>query len=162
MFELELAYVWRSLRRLGVAERDVEDLAHEVFLAVHGALHQYDPARPIRPWLFAFCFRVASHYRRKARREVIDETTAELEDFSEGADALVDRERRRRLVLLALDGVDLERRAVFVLHELDGVTCEQIARTLDIPVGTVYSRLRVAREEFAAKVKRLQASRRAS
>jgi RNA polymerase sigma-70 factor (ECF subfamily) len=143
-----------------VAERDAEDLAHEVFLALHKELHRYDPARPIRPWLFAFCFRVASHYRRKARREVIDETTPELEDTSEGADALVDRERRQKLVLLALDALDLDRRAVFVLHELDGVTCEQIARILEIPVGTVYSRLRVARQEFAAKVTRLQAKRR--
>ena len=143
-----------------MAERDAEDLAHEVFLALHKELHRYDPARPIRPWLFAFCFRVASHYRRKARREVIDETTPELEDTSEGADALVDRERRQKLVLLALDALDLDRRAVFVLHELDGVTCEQIARILEIPVGTVYSRLRVARQEFAAKVTRLQAKRR--
>jgi RNA polymerase sigma-70 factor (ECF subfamily) len=144
-----------------VAERDAEDLAHEVFLVLHKELHKYDPGRPIRPWLFAFCFRVASHYRRKARREVIDEATPELEDTTEGADALVDRERRRQLVLLALDALDLDRRAVFVLHELDGVTCEQIARTLEIPVGTVYSRLRTARQEFAAKVTRLNAKRRA-
>jgi RNA polymerase sigma-70 factor (ECF subfamily) len=143
-----------------VAERDVEDLAHEVFLAVHKELHKYDPSRPIRPWLFAFCFRVASHYRRKARREVIEDATPELADGADGADALVDRERRRQLVLLALDALDLDRRAVFVLHELDGVTCEQIARTLEIPVGTVYSRLRVARQEFTAKVTRLQTKRR--
>jgi len=137
----------------------VEDLAHEVFLAVHGELHRYDPARPIRPWLFAFCFRLASHYRRKAWREVVDGKAVEIEDRAEGADALVDQERQRNLVLLALDDIELDRRAVFVLHELDGVTCEQIARSLAIPVGTVYSRLRVARQEFAAKVKRLQTKR---
>ena len=129
-------------------------------MAVHGELHKYDPARPIKPWLFAFCFRVASHYRRKARREVIDENAADIEDAAEGADSLVDRERQRELVLRALDALDLDRRAVFVLHELDGVTCDQIARSLEIPVGTVYSRLRVARQEFAAKVKRLQSVKR--
>jgi RNA polymerase sigma-70 factor (ECF subfamily) len=133
-----------------------------VFLAVHGQLARYDSARPIRPWLFAFCFRVASHYRRKARREVIEEATPELEDITEGAEALVDRERRRKLVLLALDSMDLDRRAVFVLHELDGTSCDQIARTLEIPVGTVYSRLRVARQEFAVKVTRLQGKERTS
>jgi RNA polymerase sigma-70 factor (ECF subfamily) len=132
-----------------------------VFLAVHRELGKYDLSRPIRPWLFAFCFRIASHYRRKAKREVIDQASPELEDAAEGADALVDRERRRKLVLLALNALDLDRRAVFVLHELDGVTCEQIARTLELPVGTVYSRLRVARQEFAAKVTRLQGKRRA-
>ena len=69
MFELESPYVLRTLRRLGVTERDVEDMAHEVFVAVHRELDKYDRARPIRPWLFAFCFRIASQYRRKTRRK---------------------------------------------------------------------------------------------
>lgn len=151
----------RTLRRLGVAERDVEDLAHEVFLAVHKELHKYDPARPLRPWLFAFCFGSASHYRRKARRETVDGVAHEIEDGADGADTLLDRERQRQLVLQALDGIELERRAVFVLHELDGVNCEQIAVSLEIPVGTVYSRLRVARQEFTARVRRLSGKREA-
>jgi RNA polymerase sigma-70 factor (ECF subfamily) len=59
-------------------------------------------------------------------------------------------------VLEALDAIDLDRRAVFVLYEIDGVTMDEIARSLGIPVNTAYSRLRVARGEFAAAVKRLK------
>jgi RNA polymerase sigma-70 factor (ECF subfamily) len=63
----------------------------------------------------------------------------------------------RRLVLAALEGIDLERRAVFILYEIDGTAMSEIAQSLGIPVNTAYSRLRVARGEFAAAVKRLRA-----
>ena len=159
MFELESPYALRTLRRLGVTERDVEDMAHEVFVAVHRELPNYDRTRPIRPWLFAFCFRIASHYRRKHRRETVQDVTGDVIDPSDTPDALLDRERKRRLVLLALDELELDRRAVFVLHDIDGFTCEAIADSLEIPLGTVYSRLRRAREEFSAKMRRLQAKR---
>jgi RNA polymerase sigma-70 factor (ECF subfamily) len=159
LFELESPYVLRTLRRLGVTERDVEDMAHEVFVAVHRELPKYDRTRPIRPWLFAFCFRIASHHRRKHRRETVQDVAGDVTDPSEAPDALLDRERKRRLVLLALDEIELDRRAVFVLHELDGFTCEAVADSLEIPIGTVYSRLRRAREDFSAKMRRLQAKK---
>ncbi len=82
-----------------------------------------------------------------------------LIDGSDAPDALLEKERRRRLVLAALDEIELSRRAVFVLHELDGFTCEEIARTLEIPIGTTYSRLRLARQDFTATMNRLQARR---
>jgi RNA polymerase sigma-70 factor, ECF subfamily len=159
IFELEVGYVMRTLRRLGVASADVEDLAHEVFLAVHQQLHAYDTSRPLRPWLFGFAFRVASHYRRKAGREIALDEPDQLTHDTEGPDALLEKERRRRLVLAALDSIELSRRAVFVLHELDGFTGEEIARTLEIPIGTTYSRLRLARQDFTQAMTRLQARR---
>jgi RNA polymerase sigma-70 factor (ECF subfamily) len=159
IFELEVGYVMRTLRRLGVAPADVEDLAHDVFLAVHQTFHAYDPTRALKPWLFGFAFRVASHYRRSAGRETPLDNAESVADAGERPDALVEKEARRRLVLAALEAIELSRRAVFVLHELDGVTCDEIAKTLEIPVGTVYSRLRLARQDFEAAVKRLRAQK---
>jgi RNA polymerase sigma-70 factor (ECF subfamily) len=159
LFELESPYVLRTLRRLGVTERDVEDMAHEVFVAVHRELGKYDRARPIRPWLFAFCFRIASHHRRKTQRETVRDVANEAVDQADGPEVLLDRERKRRLVLTALEEIELDRRAVFVLHELDGFTCEAIAQSLEIPLGTVYSRLRLARQDFSAKMRRLKAKK---
>jgi RNA polymerase sigma-70 factor (ECF subfamily) len=157
IFALEVGYVMRTLRRLSVAPADLEDLAHDVFLAVHQQLHRYDPSRPLRPWLFGFAFRIASHYRRKSGRETALGQGEGVADGAEAPDALLEKERRRRLVLAALDEIELSRRGVFVLHELDGFTCEEIARTLDIPLGTAYSRLRLARQDFSATMSRLQA-----
>jgi RNA polymerase sigma-70 factor (ECF subfamily) len=159
LFEMEASYVVRSLRRLGVAPADVEDMAHDVFVAVYGQLDKFDRARPVRPWLFAFAFRVAAQYRRKARRETERCAVDDLPDHREPPDVRLEREGKQRMVLDALEGIELERRAVFVLHELDGATCQQIAATLGIPLGTVYSRLRLAREDFSGAVRRLQAQR---
>ena len=57
VFESHYDYVWLSLRRLGVHDRDREDIVNEVFFRVHGRLETYDSSRPLRPWLFAFCVR---------------------------------------------------------------------------------------------------------
>jgi RNA polymerase sigma-70 factor, ECF subfamily len=156
-FEQELDYVWTTLRRLGVREADLEDVAHEVFLRVHRRFADYDRARPIRPWLFGFAARVAADYRKLARHR--------REVWADGHDAidpapLADEQLAaldaRALVARGLESLDLDKRAVFVAHDLDGLTAQQIAEALELPLFTVYSRLRVARERFAASVKRLE------
>jgi RNA polymerase sigma factor (sigma-70 family) len=72
----QLDYVWHSLRRLGVDDRDREDLAHDVFLVVYRRLASYDPACSLRAWLFGIAYRVVADHRRRARvkREVLDDT----------------------------------------------------------------------------------------
>jgi RNA polymerase sigma-70 factor (ECF subfamily) len=161
LFEAELPYVRHTLRRLGVREHDVEDLTHDVFVAVHRGLPGYDPERPPRPWLFGIAFRVASDYRRRSRflREVGYEKHEDPIDASPPADEQLVAEQARRLVLEALDDVELDRRAVLILHDIDGHSVPEIARTLAIPLNTAYSRLRLAREQFKAAVKRVRLRR---
>ena len=65
IFETELDYVWRSLRRLGVRERDVDDVTHDAFIVVYRTLDQYDPSRPLRPWLFGIASRHAANSCRR-------------------------------------------------------------------------------------------------
>jgi len=159
IFRSECSYVYHSLRRLGVHERDLEDVAHEVFLAIHKKLPEYDPARPLRPWIFAFAFRFAADYRKLARhrREKLhDRDEADPPDNRESIDERIDAARSRQLVLDALETLDLEKRAVFVMHEIDGNAMPAIAAALGIPVNTAYSRLRLAREQFASAVKRIK------
>ncbi|MBL8741090.1 MAG: RNA polymerase sigma factor [Myxococcales bacterium] len=157
LFERELGYVLETLRRLGVARADAEDMAHDVFVAVLKQYDAYDPTRPIKPWLFGFAFRIASQYRKKARRTEPLEEPERLMDSAARPDAAYAIARKRRMVQLALEEIELDRRAVFVMHDIDGSTGEDIARALEIPLGTVYSRLRLAREDFAAKMRRRQA-----
>src|SRR5262249_9412222 len=71
-------------------------------------------------------------------------------------DLLVLRERQR-LVLAAIESIDLAKRAVFVMAEIDGHTMPEIATALGIPLNTAYSRLRLARGEFADAARRLHA-----
>ncbi len=66
--------------------------------------------------------------------------------------------RKQALDLLdrALGAIDLDRRAVLVLHEIEQMTAPEIARTLDVPLNTVYSRLRIARVELEQELVRLR------
>lgn len=159
LFDRDYSYVWHSLRRLGVAERDVDDIANEVFVRVHKSFHDYDPTRPSRPWLFAFCARLASDYRRLARHRFESSLDAgdAVHSVSARSDEQVALGEKRALVLEALEALDDERRQVFVLHELDELAIPEVARALNIPVPTAYTRLRAARKTFAETVRRLTA-----
>src|SRR6266849_1516490 len=81
IYGAEFPYVWHSLRRLGVQGRDLEDLTHDVFATAFRRRADYDPSRPMRPWLFGIAFRVASEFRRRAHtaRVVADETADALQ-----------------------------------------------------------------------------------
>ncbi len=157
MFEAEFSYVCRSLRRCGIRDADVEDLAHDVFLAAHASHANFDARRAVKPWLFGICFRIASHHKRRAgyKREQLGDAE-DAEDTTPLADVHIEAEERRQLVLRVLDTLDDERRAVLVMHDLDEISMRDIADVLGIPVFTAYSRLRIAREQFAAAARRLQ------
>jgi RNA polymerase sigma-70 factor (ECF subfamily) len=157
VFRVHAHYVWNTLRRLGAPAADLEDLTHDVFVQVQRHLSEYDPARPMKPWLFGFAFRVASQHRRGAeRRRESPGGAAEVVDPGALPDERMAAEQDRQLVVAALRAIDPGRRPVFVLYEIDGVPMDEIARVLRIPVNTAYSRLRLARAEFAAAVKRLR------
>jgi RNA polymerase sigma-70 factor (ECF subfamily) len=160
VFEREFDYVWATLRRLGVASRDLEDLSQEVFVHVYRRLDQYDPARPIRPWLFAFAFRCASDWRRRAQHRVeVLGIPWEPASGTAGADEAMERAEDVDLALRALACIELERRAVFILYEIDGCPMREIAQSLGIPLFTGHSRLRLAREEFESAAQRLLLTR---
>jgi RNA polymerase sigma-70 factor, ECF subfamily len=74
-------------------------------------------------------------------------------------DAFGAAEERRKLTEV-LDLMDLEKRALFVMYELDEMACEEIARILQVPVGTVHSRLHAARGEFQSALTRWHARQR--
>jgi RNA polymerase sigma-70 factor (ECF subfamily) len=155
VFEEHFDYIWSTLQRLGVREVDLEDLAHEVFLRVHARLDQYDPMRPIRPWLFGFAYRIAADHRRLARHRM--ELLVEVESIDprpSADDAMASREQRA-LLRAALDAMDIESRALLVAHHVDGVAVPEIAEALGIPLNTAYSRLRLARTKLAAATNEL-------
>lgn len=158
LYESEFPYVWNSLRRLGVAPAHIEDVAHDVFVTAWKRLGDFDRSRPIRPWLFGIAFRVASDFRKRAsnQREISGETF-DTEDDAQRPDAHVEQNQARALVVKALASIPMERRGVFVMHELDGHAIPHVAEALGIPLNTAYSRLRLARADFAQAVKRLNA-----
>ncbi len=153
-------FVWRSLRRLGVRESDIADAVQDAFLVVHRRLDEFEGRSKVTTWLYGICFRVARNRKRLGEhRRAPDEELDLNEHADEHADVAAEAERREGLSLLEmiLDDLPLEQRAVFTLFELEAMSGEAIAESLEIPVGTVYSRLRLAREQFRKSLGRLRA-----
>ncbi len=153
-------FVWRSLRRLGVPESDVADSTQDVFLVVHRRLVEFEGRSKMTTWLFGICLRVARDRKRLAhnRRRSDDDSPLELA-VDESVDIAGDAERRQgmRLLEALLDMLSQEQREVFTAFELEGLSGEAIGEALGIPIGTVHSRLRLAREAFERNMKRLKA-----
>lgn len=157
VFESEFAWVWRTLQRFGVRARDLEDLTHDVFVVFHARRTDYDPSRPLRPWLMGIAFRIASDYRRRAghRNELLQEPD-DPADSKPSPEQATERARARRLLREAFEHVEAERLAVLLLHDIDEIAMPQIAEAQGIPLNTAYSRLRLARRDLAQAVARLK------
>jgi len=156
IFGAEFGYVMRTLRFLGVPVSDLEDLTHDVFLHVFRHIAEYDPARPARPWLFVFALRTARDFRVRARhRYLSSDELPEVSDQRSLPDAILMRSQAQALALRALETLSEEERAVFVALELDELSAPELSERLEVPLNTVYSRLRRARENFANAARRL-------
>jgi RNA polymerase sigma-70 factor (ECF subfamily) len=141
--------LWRFLRRLGLSEADTDDAVQEVILVLARKLERVD-AKSERSFIFSTAFRVASDMRKRVRRrrETDDELLTELATESPDPEASADSQRLAVLFDRVLSRLSLELRAVFVLYELEELTMAEIAQALQLPLGTVASRLRRGRETF--------------
>jgi len=156
-------FVWRCLRRLGVPSTSVDDAAQEVFWIAARKLDRIELGSE-RAFLFRIVIRFASNVRRsQARsRELSDNALVEAAiDPHDDIEVLIDQRRARDLLDVVLDALPFELRTVLMLSEGDGMTMLEIASLLEIPPGTVASRLRRARQLFEAKVNELLGTRRA-
>jgi RNA polymerase sigma-70 factor (ECF subfamily) len=142
-------YVWRVLRYLGVPERDVADVAQDVFVTVHRRIGEFEARSSIRTWLYAICVRTAANHRRKLgrRREQTGDSVPEPLAAPDQLRAM-ERADARRLLNRLLDRLDDDKRAVFVLHEIERLPMQDVVEVLGIALGTGYSRLRAARKRM--------------
>lgn len=151
--------LWRFLRRMGVPETEAEDATQHVLL-VFARRAPFVPPAAERAFLFGTAVRVASDVRRRGERHPgMEGVEALLGVAHPGPDAeeqLAQQEMVRCLDAL-LDELPADLRAVFVLAELEERTLVEIAAILDLPRGTVASRLRRARQLFEEKAIELKA-----
>ena len=157
LVEGQYDFIWRSLRRLGVPDTDTDDCSQQVFLVASRKLDDILPGCE-RAFLFSTAMRVASDARRsRQRRREVFEDVDEPHDPAPNPEQIAEQKRARALLDEVLDSLPMELRAVFVLFELEELPSADIAEVLAIPIGTVASRLRRAREEFQRIVARLKA-----
>jgi len=152
MFSAHHKLVWRAMRRRGLSADVAADATQETFLVAAQRLRDIAPDSE-RAFLVGTAIRVAQGLGRKAVRwqlgDDLDQRVAKTRDTS---DTRADLE----LCDLALSKVNPELAEVFVLYEIEGMTSPEIAALLEIPLGTVASRLRRAREQFRVVVARIE------
>jgi RNA polymerase sigma-70 factor, ECF subfamily len=138
-----------ALAMLGNME-DARDALQDAFVKTYESLHRFDLRRPFGPWFFQIlrnhCRDMLRSRQARFRLEVLDEKL-ELRpaDGERGPERQRERAAARELLWRALERVGEEHREVLVLKELQGFRYNEIARILDIPEGTVASRLFHAR-----------------
>lgn len=163
-YEEHFGFVWRSVRALGVAEHAVDDVTQEIFLVVLKRLPEFEGRSTLRTWLYGIVRNVVRGHRRAQKKhdasgdpraQVDPETLREPEGRDPEATAA--KTQAARLVIHLLESLDDDKREVFVLTELEQLGAKEIAELLDENINTVYSRLRLAREEFAAAAQRHRA-----
>ena len=150
-------FVWLSLQRLGIHPSDLDDVAQDVFVVVHRRLDTFDRRARISTWLFGICMRVAANYRRRRRwtHEVL--SGGGEQDRPSGlaaADDVLVRREQRELAERALNRLEMAKRATFVMFEIESLSCLEIAELMNVPVGTVYSRLHSARRQLEKNLSR--------
>lgn len=158
--QAEHAFVWRSLRRLGVPADAVDDATQQVFMVLCRRIGDVGQGQE-RSFLFGSAVRVASEFRRRSfrHREVLEDAIDARAGTGESPENALQQRQDRELLDAMLDELPMEQRTVFVLYELEELTMVAIAELLAIPQGTVASRLRVARGRIEQRARELSAAR---
>ena len=130
-----------------------EDAAQETFIRAWQNLSSYRPQTSLRNWLYRIAFNAGMDMLRKNRRILPDDIEdMQLTDGRPGPETLVSQQERTDMVQRAILSLPDASRAVLVLREYEGLSYQEISSTLDIPVGTVMSRLNYARNLLKAKL----------
>jgi RNA polymerase sigma-70 factor (ECF subfamily) len=152
MFTAHHALVWRTLRRRGLDADAAADATQQTFLVAAERLPDINHDSE-RAFLVGTALRVAFAWGRKTTRLQLDEDMDRR--IAAGRD-IGDAQTAIQLCDLALSKVDPQLAEIFVLFELEDLTSPEIAALLEIPLGTVASRLRRAREQFRIVVSRIE------
>jgi RNA polymerase sigma-70 factor, ECF subfamily len=157
MVDRYVDFVARVLRNAGTPDAEIDDEVQRTFIT---AARRLDDVRPgaEKGFLFKIALNLAAHARRTLarRREVLAEEAPERNETFPTPEQLTDQKRMRQTLDGVLDRMDESLRVVFVLYEFEEMNMSEIADVLEIPRGTVASRLRRARAEFRERVAALE------
>lgn len=151
--EGQVDFVSRTLRRLGAKPGEVEDLLQEVFLIVCRRRADYDPSRPLRPWIAGIVLKVVQESRRRGWRERL-EGFVDAPDQARSPEQQLATAQDRVVVMAALGRLPADQRMLLVMHEIEEVSVRDLADAMSVNLFTLYSRLKRARSTFAKEVRR--------
>ena len=133
--------------RYGVGQEEIEDVVSEVFLKAYRNLHMYRPDHPFPTWLYRLAANhVIDHGRRKRKERARREMPREIADGSPTAREGLEQRERAALLRAALEELPRHYREVIFLVYIEGMKIDEVVNCLDLPQGTVKTRLMRGRE----------------
>jgi RNA polymerase sigma factor, sigma-70 family len=164
VYEAQVDFVWRAVRRMGVHAADTDDVVQEVFVIVHRRLGEFEGRAQLKTWVFKILVHVVRHYWRTHQRRPGDRAAEDpaaihalVADREESPFARLERVEAVRILDRLLAELDDDKREVFVLAEIEQMTAVEIAEIVEANANTVSSRLRAARQEFEKALLRFRA-----
>ncbi len=159
----------RLLSRFIRDPAEVEDVAQEAFIKAYRALPSFRGDSAFYTWLYRIGVNTAKNYLVAQGRRAPTSTefdADEAENFEDGdqlrdintPESLLQSKQVGETVNAAMDALPEELRTAIVLREIEGLTYEEIAETMNCPIGTVRSRIFRAREAVAARLRPLLAT----
>jgi len=155
------ARVFGYIRRMVPRREDAEDLAQEVFLRAFKSIHRFDGRASLATWFFKIannlCIDRARHEKRKNEVLFVEsDEEALLEEIIDerwNPEARTVAEQMEKIIEMEIRKLSEKLRSVLLLHDIEGLSYAEIAQVLRIPVGTVKSRLFLAREHLQEAIK---------
>ena len=137
---------------------DAEELSQEIFLKVFENLHRYDGGFPLVAWILSVSRNLCiDRYRRRKReksfRFISDEAVTALLKSEDDPAGLALKKERTQMLFSALSEIPEDLAEILILRDLNGLAYDEIGKALELPEGTVKSRLFRARSEVARKVR---------
>jgi RNA polymerase sigma-70 factor (ECF subfamily) len=144
LMDLYETRVYRLALRFTGNVADAEDVTLEIFHGIYRSIGRFRGNSALGTWIYRIAMNHCLEFRRKRRLEVTpydEELTLVTNDWREDPVQSADRQELSARVEAAINSLSPLHRDVVVLHELQGLTYQEVAATLNVPVGTVKSRL---------------------
>lgn len=151
LFERYRSRVYRTALAIVRDSAVAEDILQDCFLKLYSNAHRIDVGRPLAPWLYRVTVNLSYTWlsRGKNNRTSLDNVIDRLASpMKQAPDQLTEQTELRQRVRQAIGELNIDQRVVVVLYYLNGLSLQDIAAILDLPVGTVKSRLYYARENL--------------
>lgn len=155
LFERYRTRVYRTALAIVRDPAVAEDILQDCFLKIYTNAHRIDTNRPLAPWLYRVTVNLSYTWlsRGQGRRTPIDNLVDRLvSPMRQAPDRLTEQIELKQNVRKAIGSLCLDQRVVVVLYYLNNLGLQEIAEILDLPVGTVKSRLYYARENLRSQL----------